>query len=246
VARPVNGGTAMRMATALCLCLSSLSAVAACSSAGPTRSSSTPGDDTGGDSGLGTGADGGAEAAGDDDGGAYPPGPYGSAMGFTLNDFQADGYRLTPGHTDSTKLPWSTGIDVAEYHRNPACKCLLITVGATWCGGCMVEQPTLAKEVAADPSFCVMGILQDGLDGGQEVPATRQDVDVWTQMFQQDFTVVQGNDMTMYKLIVGNGTGNSLALPFSLIVRPDTMKIVGHITGVIPSPHDYAMPLCAQ
>jgi hypothetical protein len=65
-------------------------------------------------------------------------------------------------------------------------------------------------------------------------------------MFQQDFTVVQGNDMTMYKLIAGNGTGNTLPLPFSMIVRPDTMKIVGHITGIIPNPHDYAMPLCTQ
>ena len=221
---------------------------AGCSSGASSKSGgwgAQGGDDASPGGGMGNDAGEGDDAAPVDPN-AYPPGPYGDVEGFTLNDFQADGYRLTPSQTDSTKVPWSTGIDVIEYHRNAACKCLLITIGATWCGGCQVEQPELTREVMADPSFCVLGILQDGLQGGQEAPATRQDVDAWTQMFHQDFTVMQGNQETMYKVLVGNGTGNSLPLPFSLIVRPDTMKIVGHIGGVIPSPHDYAMPLCTK
>jgi hypothetical protein len=35
-----------------------------------------------------------------------------------------------------------------------------------------------------------------------------------------------------------------VALPFSLIVKPDTMKIVGEIDGVNPDAHGYAMSLC--
>src|SRR5579883_2387829 len=121
-------------------------ALAACSSGGSTPFSpgAGGGDDAGSPSDSGSGAD-----TSSVDPGAYPPGPYGATTGATLIDFQADGYRLTPSQTDSTKVAWSTGIDVAEYHRNPACKCLMVTIGATWCSACQVEQPTLVKEVAA-------------------------------------------------------------------------------------------------
>lgn len=222
--------------------------VLACSSASKPAFS-PPADDGGGDDGSATSSSG--SGSGGTSVPGYPPGPYGSAIGFTLNDFSASGYRLGPGQTDSTKLPWTT-IDVAEYHTSPVCKCLLVTIGATWCGDCMAEQPMLVQAHAQDPSFCVMGVLQAdiGTNGMQE-NATKADVDAWTQMYQQNFYVVQGSDLTMEALLVGQGTGTSagsgtVALPFSLIVKPSTMKIVGRIAGVNLNAHDYAMGLCGQ
>lgn len=223
--------------------------VLACSSASKPGFS-PPADDGGGDDGSATSSSGGGSSGGNVPG--YPPGPYGSAVGFTLNDFSASGYRLGPGQTDSTKLPWTT-IDVAEYHASPVCKCLLITVGATWCGDCMAEQPMLVQSHAQDPSFCVMGVLQADIgSNGMQENATKADVDAWTQMYKQNFYVVQGSDETMFKLIDGHGTSGgggtmgSVALPFSLIVKPTTMKVVGEIDGVNLNAHDYSMGLCGQ
>ena len=216
--------------------------VLACSSSPASQNFTASGDDSGADAG-----DEGIAPLTYDSGGlapnGYPVGPYGSAVGFTLNDFSAEGYRLSPQQTDSSQLPWSS-IDVREYNSNPACKCLLVTVGATWCGDCMAEQPMLVMAHAQDPSFCVMGILQADIGGnGMQENATRADVDAWTQMYKQNFFVVQGTDETMQKLVVGHGAG-SVALPFSLIVKPDTMKVVGEIDGVNPDAHGYAMSLC--
>ncbi|HEY8039371.1 MAG TPA: hypothetical protein VIF15_06235 [Polyangiaceae bacterium] len=232
----------MRFAlAALALCT-----VLACSSspstsfpgAGPGSNGSGGGDDGG--PGTGPGSD-----AGSLDPGAYPPGPYGSAPGFTLNHFTAQGYRLGPGQTDSTRLPWVT-IDTDEYHQSPVCKCLVVTVGATWCGDCQAEQPMLTQEHAQDPSFCVLGILQADIGpSGNQQNATKADVDAWTQQFKQNFYVVQGTAVTMQDLVVGHGQG-SVALPFSLVVRPDTMKVVGEVAGVNLQVHDYAMGLCNQ
>jgi hypothetical protein len=224
--------------------------VLACSSASKPGFS-PPAEDGGGDDGSATSSsssgnnngNGGSISCGDVP--DYPPGPCGSSPGFTLNDFSASGYRLGPGQTDSTKLPWTT-IDVAEYHESSVCKCLLVTVGATWCGDCMAEQPMLVQAHAQDPSFCVMGILQADLGAnGMQENATKADVDAWTQMYKQNFYVVQGDDETMYKLVDGHGNG-SVGLPFSLIVKPSTMKVVGQIAGVNLNAHDYAMSLCAQ
>jgi thiol-disulfide isomerase/thioredoxin len=237
---------ALRMRSVVAVAFASACMVLACSSASKPGFS-PPADDGGGDDGSApssSSSGGGGGTAG------YPPGPYGSSVGFTLNDFSASGYRLGPGQTDSTKLPWTT-IDVSEYHESPVCKCLLITVGATWCGDCMAEQPMLVQSHAQDPSFCVMGILQADIGpSGMQENATKADVDAWTQMYKQNFYVVQGSDETMYKLLDGQGysTGNSgsVALPFSLIVKPSTMKVVGQIAGVNLNAHDYAMGLCGQ
>ena len=217
--------------------------VLACSSASKPGYS-PPADDGGGDDGSANSSSSSSSSSGGSVPG-YPPGPYGSSVGFTLNDFSASGYRLGPGETDSTNLPWTT-IDVAEYHASPVCKCLLVTVGATWCGDCMAEQPMLVQSHAQDPSFCVMGVLQADIgSNGMQENATKADVDAWTQMYKQNFYVVQGSDETMYKLIDGHGNG-SVGLPFSLIVKPSTMKVVGQIAGVNLNAHDYAMGLCGQ
>src|SRR5437879_6476316 len=73
----------------------------------------------------------------------YPKGPYGNQTGQTLPNLTASGYRLDPKHTDSSKLTWATDIKLQDFNFNPVCKCLLISIGATWCPACQEEQPAL-------------------------------------------------------------------------------------------------------
>jgi hypothetical protein len=171
----------------------------------------------------------------------YPPGPYGNQMGDTLRDYTLAGYRLSPAQTDSTKLTWDTSIKLSEFHANSTCACLLISMGASWCPACMDEQPALADDVATDPSFCVLEILQEGLQMG--VVATHADVDAWTQQFMENFYVVQGTALTEHLF---DGYGSTIGLPFNLIVKPSSMTVEGVVQGFESDIYTKAMQLCRQ
>jgi hypothetical protein len=175
---------------------------------------------------------------------AYPAGPYGNQVGQTLADFSMAGYRLTPQQTDSTQLPWDTSISIADFYakaQSGACSCMLISVGATWCGACQDEQPSVISDVQSDPTFCVLGILQDGQNPG--VNATQQDVTDWTQTFHQNFTVAQGSSRTE-ALFNGWDSGGSIGLPFNLILQPKTMKVLDGIQGFGPDIYSVAKGEC--
>jgi hypothetical protein len=191
------------------------------------------------------GSDGGSGGGGDPDlappgYGEYPLGPYGHQQGNTLPNIPLAGYRLTPAQTDSTQLTWDTTIQFADFHK-PDCGCLLITIGALWCSACQDEQPALIDDVAADPSFCVLGIVQEGLAQGST--ATQANVNTWTQNFYQNFTVVQGTSKTNALL---SGFGSTIGLPFNFIVKPQTMQVLDIVQGFDPQIHQYATGLCAQ
>jgi hypothetical protein len=170
---------------------------------------------------------------------AYPAGPYGNQIGDTLRDLTLAGYRMTPDHTDSTQLTWDTSIHLADYHANPSCACMLITIGASWCQACQEEQPSLADDVAADPGFCVLGILQEGMQ--QQVIATKDDVDAWTQQFQENFTVALGTRNSEHLF---DGYGSTIGLPFNLIVDPRSMQVLDNVQGFDPQIHQYATQKC--
>jgi hypothetical protein len=138
-------------------------------------------------------------------------------------------------------LPWDSTIAFGDYNANPACKCLVITIGALWCSACQDEQPSLATDVSGDPSFCVLGILMDGQNQG--VAATKADVDTWTQYFKQNFTVAQGTPASENLL---NGFGSTIGLPFSFIVKPQTMTVLSTVQGFDPQMHANATALCGQ
>jgi hypothetical protein len=171
---------------------------------------------------------------------AYPAGPYGNQIGDTLRDLTLAGYRMTPQQTDSTKLPWDTAIHLADFHANPACTCLLITVGASWCEACVEEQPALITDVSGDPGFCVLGILQEGMQ--QQVIATRDDVDAWTQQFQENFTVALGTRLSEHLF---DGYGSTIGLPFNLIVDPHTMQVLDNVQGFESQIYQHATQKCA-
>ena len=171
---------------------------------------------------------------------AYPKGPYGNLKGKTLPNLALAGYRLTPAQTDSTKLTWDKTIRLSDYYNNPKCACMIITIGATWCGNCQVEQGDLINDVQQDPNFCVLGILDEGTQ--QQTPAIKTDVDDWTTMFNQNFTVALGTDQTQ-SLFNGYGDANGIiGLPFTLIVDPKTMKVTGNVQGYDPNIHTTACP----
>lgn len=172
----------------------------------------------------------------------YPPGPYGNALGKTIKDITLQGYRLTRQQTDSTKLQYAD-ISLHDYHANPRCKCLLITVGALWCGACRQEQPQLVQDVSGDSNFCVLGIVQEGQSPG--MAATKDDVDAWTQEFMQNFFVAQGTPTTNHYFdpYVQNGM---IGLPFNLVVTPADMKIVDSWQGFDPQGHMHAMNSCGM
>jgi hypothetical protein len=189
------------------------------------------------DGGSGSSGDGGASP--DLAPAAYPDGPYGHQKGDVLPNLSLAGYRLTPSQTDSTQLSWDTSIQLSDYYAKPSCKCMLITIGARWCGACQMEQPQLISDVSGDPSFCVLGVVQEGLV--QQTLATQRDVDLWTQHFQQNFTVTQGTSRTELLL---SGFGPEIGLPFSFVVDPATMKVLDVLQGFSPQIHDYAVSLC--
>ena len=118
---------------------------------------------------AGCGSPHGGDASDASDGGGpaslvYPVGPYGNAVGQVLPDFTAAGYRLSAAETDSTRLPWDPGIALSEYHADPSCKCLLVTICALWCTACQREQAQLVTEVNA-----AFQQLSHGDDGGGHV-----------------------------------------------------------------------------
>ena len=161
---------------------------------------------------------------------AYPVGPYGNQVGDTMADFTAAGYSAT--HV------WSTAMKLSDIRANPACKCLVLTIGATWCGACQDEQPDLVSDTTSDPNFCVLGILQEGPSGAV---ATKTDVDNWENAFHQNFPVMQGN-ATTEKLM--HGYGSEIGLPFSLIIKPGTMTVLENVQGYASNMHSHARSLC--
>jgi hypothetical protein len=161
---------------------------------------------------------------------AYPPGPYGNQVGDTLADFSAAGYTASGA--------WSSSIQLSDVRADPACKCLILTIGATWCGACQEEQPDLIQDVASDPAFCVVSVLQEGPSGA---PATRADVDEWIGYFNQNFVVLQGNSAT--EDLMAN-YGSSVGLPFGFIIKPSTMRVLENTQGYVSNLHSYARSLC--
>ena len=172
---------------------------------------------------------------------AYPSGPYGNQIGDVLADKTLSGYRLSLGQTDASQLQWDTNIRFGDFHDNAACKCLLITWGATWCGACQQEQPSLVASVQGDPGFCVLNILQEGPFNG--TLATKQDVLKWNQRFRQNFYVVQGTAATEQ---LWNGYGMTIGLPFNFVVNPTTMTVLDTVQGFRPDIYSHSMALCGQ
>ena len=160
----------------------------------------------------------------------YPPGPYGNQIGETMPDVSAPGYLANQS--------WSTSVRLSQLRANPACKCIVVTIGASWCGACQYEQPDLVSDVSSDAGFCVLGILQEGPSGDV---ATRPDLDAWEGTYHQNFPVLQGNASTEQLM---SGYGSSVGLPFTLIMKASTMTVLDNVQGYDSNLHAHARSLC--
>jgi hypothetical protein len=161
---------------------------------------------------------------------AYPSGPYGNQLGDTLADITGQGYSATGA--------WSNSLRLSDLHDNPACKCILVTIGASWCGACQAEQPDLVSDVGSDPAFCVFGILQEG---ETQDPATTSDLDAWEGTYNQNFPVMLGTPDT--EQLMANW-GSSVGLPFAFIVKPSTMTVLDNTQGYASDLYSYARSKC--
>jgi thiol-disulfide isomerase/thioredoxin len=170
----------------------------------------------------------------------YPSGPFGNRPGETLEDLEVEGYRLSRTARDAAALGWDTQIRLADYHADPRCGCLLISMGGVWCGACQAEQPALIQAMDEDADLCVLEIIQDGGTVGH-LPS-RQDVTAWADRYHPNYPVVMGNLQTG-PLAAGYGT--TIPMPFNFIVDPRTMRLLGEpIGGFDGTIHQVARARC--
>lgn len=171
------------------------------------------------------------------DPGPYPAGPYGVQEGDTVYNLSSQGYMLSRDQTDATQLEYKAlSIDVIR--QNPKCKCLMLSLSATWCGPCNAEQPELIKAVEEDESFCAFNVLVNGLD--QRLPATKDDVTDWNARHGQNYPIVRDNVSTHAHL------PNPDKLPTNVVINPKTMKILLIEAGLGPNTIADAKELCAS
>ncbi len=173
----------------------------------------------------------------------YPMGTQGNKVGDIIPDLKLPGYRLTTAQTDSSKLTWDETIALSDYYNNSANSCMILSMGATWCGECQQEQPALIGDVQSTQGLAVLDILFEGPTQG--TGSTMQDVTNWTQQYHQDYFVVQGTEQTFQQLAVGYGNMGVIGLPFNLIISTKTMKVLEEVEGFDPSIGTRAMTDCA-
>ena len=175
----------------------------------------------------------------------YPEGPYGNQTGDTFFDLDNPGYRLTPEHTDTTSVTWEDSITLSSLRSaHPTAKCILISLGASWCGACRQEQSSLPDAIAAqDPAsekIAVYHILMEGMQNGSN-KVTKDDVDAWISDFHQTFPTVMSKNNIHQKIWQGWDTNGTIGLPFNLLVDRKTMAVKGHLADAT---FDGAVKMC--
>jgi hypothetical protein len=159
--------------------------------------------------------------------GVYPPGPYGYLVGDTLADFTAQGYRLSPYATDSSKLPFED-IRLSEVRAAaPSCRCLFFDIAAAWCKPCQMARLSLSRLGMQGGRYCLLQTLAQGTVPGPPpgMDATRADLDAWTAGSAEDFPVVMPNETARQLL------GTTAAFPTTVTIDTTTMKILAVSMG---------------
>lgn len=151
------------------------------------------------------------------DPGPYPEGPYGTKVGDTLYNIKGQGFRLTRENTDANnaKLEELSIDDVIRH--NPACKCLLLSQSAIWCGPCRQEQVALVPFIEEHPEFCAYNVLLEDAPG--EAAVAPDDLLKWNE-FGQNFPIVVANISTKLRL------PDTKSIPRNTLINPATMEIL--------------------
>jgi hypothetical protein len=148
----------------------------------------------------------------------YPRGPYGMEEGNVFPDVTLQGYHAAAGAWTTIKLK-----DYYDADGSRGIRGLYLTIAAPWCEACVAEGKTLpdryANEYKAKGARFLAAVAQD--DAHQ--PATQKTVDDWISVFKTNYDIAaDGSLQTAPKNSQGGG---SIALPYSYVIDPRTMRI---------------------
>ncbi|HEY8091054.1 MAG TPA: hypothetical protein VIF09_24495 [Polyangiaceae bacterium] len=196
------------------------------SSGGTTGSSGGGASSSGGASSGSASSSGGGSSSGSSGGdagfGAYPAGPYGTAVGDTIQDMKWIGYVDDAASAVATTLPYvSYSLDDA---RKSGKHYAMINLAESDCPGCQKSAGEMATGAAA--VVAAGGVVIEVLETtGFSAPA-KTDLDAWVNNFMLVNTAVKDLDGT------GTPTFNTLGpRDHAYIIDLTTMKIVDYITG---------------
>jgi hypothetical protein len=155
----------------------------------------------------------------------YPAGPYGKAVGSTLDpSLSWTGFRENESASSTISIQ-----DYFDCDGTKGTNALLLSEGAVWCGACQEEASELNSRMAGGWSQKKIRVLSLIIETGSGNPATIQTAQSWKETFNaQGWAVAADPDFTF-------STGFGDALPTSLVVDPRTMKIVDRQEGFDPN-----------
>lgn len=184
-------------------------------------------DDATGDSGAGAvdaDVDAGDDAASGDDGAptgcAYPPGPYGVAVGKVLNpDLQWQGFAPNASAPSTVKIT-----DLYDCDGSKGINAIVVDSAGQWCVACqaIVQQVPIWLSSSGD-KWTKLGvqILNLVIQNNDYEPATITTAQQWRDQYKLT---------SIYVVADPNDTFPTNELPYELLVDPRTMKVVHNLT----------------
>lgn len=160
---------------------------------------------------------------------AYPSGPYGVAVGDVLQDATFFGYQNAEA-SESGQLETFSLSDFYDPDGEKGIRAIYISVSASWCPPCQAEAKALPEMIESlEKDGLAVAFFQDLYEGSVVgSPATQRDLDRWLKRYKLPFPVVLDPKAKMSAYFDRN------SIPYSLVVDPRTMKILGTEAGFDP------------
>lgn len=149
--------------------------------------------------------------AGDTSGGEYPAGPYGLAVGDTIENL-------------AFVLPDGTPTSLQQL-RAAGTKAIYLNTASGWCTACREEQPAiqaLHEELADDGLVVVIAYFEDS----EFNPATPAGAAAWISTYSLTFSVVADPEF------VTSAYYDESQTPMNLVIEAEQMRIAHISTGV--------------
>ena len=170
----------------------------------------------------------------------YPAGPYGTAVGATIDDLTLAG---SQHYTDGTPVdPSPKTIKLDGYRADPSVKVLAILVAAEWCVPCQSEQ---AEVVPAYNNYKTnkqgVAILEAITQKQDTSPADQGTIDTWAKHFKIPFDLTADTSGALAPY------SNPQLFPSQLVITTCDMKIQwthnGYDPGTLENAIDAALSL---
>jgi thiol-disulfide isomerase/thioredoxin len=157
----------------------------------------------------------------------YPCGPYGYAVGSTIENLRLIGQTDDDGDGRLDANDTVRPIFLSELRNHPGVRAIVIDVFAEWCVPCNMEQPQLvmlASTYAGRVAF--FGVMEQDHNGN---PATIRALDQWSAQYHVAYAMAADPDLAL-----GPYTPEE-AYPTSILVRTRDMQIVYVHSGDDPT-----------